>query len=325
MHVFISIFNIQAPLYLALLLLLPLLWYVFQLYTSFRKKGVLVFGSMVSDDNPNQVGRNFWLFLIGMAFLAIAALNPRIQGQPVKIDKKGGDVIFAIDVSKSMLAQDIKPNRLERAKLVCLDLLKGFDNQRVAVVVFAEGAYVTMPFTTNYSSVSTFVMEASPNLISAQGSSLANLIATLLEFFGKDEVAERGVVVLSDGEDHSELTSKVVSKANHQGLIFFPVGMGTAHGGPIPQGRGYYLEDKSGKKVITKLNAHSLKKMTGKNGQYFSVAETHALLREIRQLRDSNFSDITTFEYRSLFQYFLFPGLVFIILSFVDKKISLKK
>ncbi len=318
MHLFHNL-DIQSPYSFGLLLAIPLLWYLVQQFQAFRQKNLRLFGrdEMIAEQlqSTGIVPRRFWMFLLGIGLLAIAATNPRIQGKPIHITKKGGDVIFALDVSRSMLAQDVKPSRLERAKLVCLNLLQGFDNQRVAVVVFAGDAYVTMPFSTNYSAVANFIDEANPNQVSAQGSDYENLISTLEEYFGKDPQAERGVVVLSDGEDHSDLSPAEVKKANEGGLIFFTVGIGSTKGAPIPTRRGY-LQDKSGKKVISKLHKKSLQTLAGKHGKYFTVSQEGALLSAIRHLREQNFSDLTSYAYQSLFQYFLFPGLLFILFSF---------
>lgn len=302
--------------YLALLIVVPILWYLAREYNSYRLKGLKVFGGASQVEGQGSiVPSKFWIFLLGFLLLAIAAANPRIKGKPVTTTRKGGDIIFALDVSKSMLAEDVKPSRLKRAKLLCLNLLQDFDNQRVAVVVFAGDAYVTMPFSTNYSAVSTFIDEANPSQVSAQGSDYVDLIETLIEFFGKDKLAERGVVVLSDGEDHSELKSADVKKANEAGLVFFTVGIGKTKGAPIPDGRGY-LEDRRGQKVITKLHPKPLKILAGSEGQYFTLSEKEALLRDIRRLRESNFSDMKSYEYNSLFQWFLFPGILLMLFPF---------
>ncbi len=312
--------SIESPAFLAVLLVLPLLWFLVREYKSYRKKGVKAFGGMMQiEGQGGMLPKTYWAFLVGVFLLAIAATNPRLQGKPITITRKGGDVIFALDVSKSMLAQDVKPSRLERAKLLCLNLLQDFDNQRVAVVVFAGNAYVTMPFSTNYSSVANFIDEANPGQVSAQGSDYRELVETLIEFFGVDKSAEKGVVVLSDGENHSELKSSDVKKANEAGLVFFTVGVGKTKGVPIPDGRGY-LQDRSGKKVITKLHKKSLKKLAGKHGKYYSLSQADDLLRDIRRLRESNFSDLKSYEYHSLFQWFLLPAIVFLLLPFWKPK-----
>ena len=302
--------------FLALLLVVPILWFLIQEYKKYRKNGLKAFGGMAQiEGQGSSIPQKTGLFLAGIFLLAVAATNPRLKGKPITTTRKGGDIIFALDVSKSMLAQDVKPSRLERAKLLCLNLMQEFDNQRVAVVVFAGDAYVTMPFSTNYSAVSNFIDEANPSQVSAQGSDYGNLITTLIEFFGVDKLAERGVVVLSDGEDHSDLKAADVKKANDAGLVFFTVGLGKTKGVPIPDGRGY-LQDRSGKKVITKLHKKSLKMLAGSRGKYFSPSEKRTLLSAIRQLRESNFSDLKSYEYNSLFQWFLFPGILLIFLPF---------
>lgn len=313
--------QLQSPIFFALLLLIPIIWYLSRRYLAFRQKTMRAFGEQMG---PSEIASSrFWLFLVGMAFLGVAAVNPRVQGKPIMVSQKGGDVVFALDVSKSMLAEDVRPNRLERGKLVCLSLLQGFDNQRVAVVVFAGDAFVLMPFSTNYQAVADFISEANPGQVSAQGSDFVNLAATLKEYFGKGEFAQRGIVVLSDGEDHSELKASDVQEMNKDGLVFFTVGLGTKKGAPIPDGRGY-LQDVSGKKVVSKLEPKSLKTLAGKHGKYFSPSQTRALLSSIRHLKESHFSDMKSYEYNSLFQYLLFPGMLLILWSlFAGRKKSI--
>lgn len=307
--------ELEKPDWLWTLLLLPLLVVAAIRYRQYARRILSAYFSRrpTGANSSHLWGRYFFAFFLpAIGLLAVAAANPRFKGKPVTSKRQGGDVVFALDVSRSMLAQDVKPDRLRRAKTLALSLLRDFDNQRVAVVVFAGQAYVTLPFTTNYDAVSEFIDEAAPDMVSAQGSSLSNLVARLIEFFGNDNGVQRGVVVLSDGEDHSDLSSKQVKEAEKKGLIFFPVGIGTAKGAPIPIPGGY-LKDKNGQTVITQLHRMSLMKLAGKRGRYFAVNQRRALLSALRHLRTSGYSEVKTYTYRSIFQYFLLPAILLLI------------
>ncbi len=215
--------------------------------------------------SPQRFNLKAALFLFALSCLAIAWANPQWGNRKVQRQGKSADVFIALDVSRSMLAEDVQPNRLQRAKKFAERLIENLAGDRIGLIVFAGGAFVQMPLSTDYDLAQLLLSTAHPDMTDRQGTALADAIQIALESYEPENEKARALVIISDGETHDEETLQQARKAAKEGLVIVAVGVGTTQGDRIPlegpRGRRVYLTDKSGQTVISKLEEKKLKKM----------------------------------------------------------------
>lgn len=261
----------------------------------------------------------FIAFFFGVAGLANLQKGSRLE----KITRKGVDVIIALDVSKSMLATDAKPDRLTRAKQLVTRLMDKLDNDRVGLVVFAGNAYLQMPLTVDYSAARMYLNSITPDLIPRQGTEINEAIRISDEAFNKKERKHKALIIISDGEDHNEGAVAEAKKALENGVVINTVGIGSPTGAPLPDpAAGGLKKDRDGKTVISKLNEDALKSLasTGK-GMYLHLMNNtddvvEALAAKIDSMEQKEFGENVFSDYNSYFQYFLGICLLLILLEF---------
>ena len=261
---------------------------------------------------------------LAFASLAIALVNPKIGTKLETVKREGVDIVFAIDVSKSMLAEDIKPNRLEKSKQLVSQIINNLGSDRVGIIAYAGKAFPQLPITTDYSAAKLFLQNMNTDMLSSQGTAINEAILLAKTYYDDDEQTNRVLVIISDGEDHSEAAVQVAEQASQEGIKIFTIGVGEAKGGPIPLKRNGivtgYKKDSQGETVITRLDETTLKNIAAQaNGQYIQGRTTDKVVNQMKDIL--NKMDKTEFEakqiadFKDQFQWFL--GLA-ILLFFID-------
>jgi len=210
---------------------------------------------------------------LALSFLIIALVNPKMGTKLKTIKREGVDIVFALDVSKSMLAEDIAPNRLEKSKQIISKVIDKLGSDRVGIIIYAGNAYPLLPITTDQAAAKMFLQNADPDMVSSQGTAINEALKLAKSYYDDDEQTNRYLFVVSDGEDHEENVSYIADEATKEGIKIFTIGVGDAKGGPIPLKRDGtlvgYKKDRAGETVITQLNDKTLKKIAEDgNGEY---------------------------------------------------------
>lgn len=261
---------------------------------------------------------------LAFACLSIALVNPKIGTKLETVKREGVDIVFAVDVSKSMLAEDVAPNRLEKAKQLVTQIVNNLASDRVGIIAYAGKAFPQLPITTDYSSAKMFLQSMNTDMMSSQGTAINEAINLAKTYYDDDDQTNRVLIIISDGEDHSNVAARVAEEAGEEGIRIFTIGVGDVKGGPIPEKRNgvilNYKKDQNGETVITRLDEETLKSIANQaNGAYINGNRTSVVVEEIREIL--NQMDKTEFEakqfadFESQFQWFLGAG---IFLLFID-------
>ena len=256
--------------------------------------------------------------------LAIALVNPKIGTKLETVKREGVDIVFAVDVSKSMLAEDIAPNRLEKSKHLVTQIINNLASDRVGIIAYAGKAFPQLPITTDYSSAKMFLQSMNTDMLSSQGTAINEAIKLARTYYDDDEQTNRVLIIISDGEDHSNVAANVAEEAADEGIRIFTIGVGDIKGGPIPEKRNgiilNYKKDNNGETVITRLDEETLKNIaTEANGAYINGSNTNKVVEEIRDIL--NKMDKKEFEakqfadFESQFQWFLGAAIFFLFID----------
>ena len=259
---------------------------------------------------------------LGLSFLIIALVNPKMGTKLKTIKRQGVDVVFALDVSKSMLAEDIAPNRLEKSKQLISKIIDKLGSDRVGIIIYAGNAYPLLPITTDHAAAKMFLQNADPDMVSSQGTAINEALKLAKSYYDDDDQTNRYLFVISDGEDHEENVSYVADEATKEGIKIYSIGVGTAKGGPIPLKRDGtligYKKDREGEVVITQLNDKTLSTIAkdGK-GEYLignNTTKTVDYIDELLLAADKKEFETKQFsDYKDQFQWFIGLGLLFLI------------
>ncbi|SHG64567.1 Ca-activated chloride channel family protein [Salegentibacter echinorum] len=264
------------------------------------------------------------ILLIALAGIVIGLVNPKIGSELETVKREGVDIVFAIDVSKSMDAEDIAPNRLEKSKQLVRQIIGNLGSDRVGIIAYAGSAFPQLPITTDYGSAKMFLQSLNTNMISSQGTAIGDAIKLATDFFDDDQKTNRVMFILSDGEDHEGNVEDMAQKAKEAGIKIFTIGVGTPKGGPIPIKRNgvvqNYKKDRQGETVITKLETESLKQIARTtNGDYFDGKVTGTVTEQVKEallnIEKTEFEAKQYADYESQFQWFV--GLA-VFLLFLD-------
>jgi Ca-activated chloride channel family protein len=262
----------------------------------------------------------YTLLALSMLFLGLSLASLQMGGQKQKVNRKGTDVVFALDVSRSMLAEDIAPNRLDKAKLLISRTLGQLSGDRVGLIAYAGSAYPALPITTDYVSAKMALDAANPNAVPAQGTNLAAALEYAFGYFNPASPAGRFIIVFTDGEDHEELEGLELPEFPVQ-ILF--VGLGMQSGGPIPiqktRSGTIYKKDKKGEVVITRRDEKILSKLMEEIGaNYIDGNRTDEAIKLVQDFiltgEQAAISEEIAIDYEPQFQWFLFPALLFLLL-----------
>lgn len=273
------------------------------------------------------------IFLIfGISFLVLGLVNPKIGTKLETVKREGVDIVFAIDVSKSMLAEDIAPNRLEKSKRLVSEIINQLASDRIGIIAYAGQAFPQLPITTDYGAAKMFLQSMNTDMLSSQGTAINEAIELASTYFDDEEQTNRVLFIVSDGEDHSEgSTLDAVELAVEEGIRIFTIGVGKTKGSPIPIKRNGIVEslkkDSQGEVVITRLNEEILEEIADEgDGEYVNGSNTDDAVdfikEELNQMDKKEFEAKQFAEYKDQFQWFLGIGLLFIFLEvfLLDRK-----
>ncbi len=321
-------FRIEEPAYLYLLLLLPVLWFIF-IYLQLNKQKIR---RQFLDENLRKkiifeysaikpyVKMLWWSFTF--LFLVIALANPQMGTKIETVKRKGADIVFALDVSKSMLAEDVKPNRLAKAKQIISRVIDQLISDRIGIVVYAGEAYPVLPITTDYAAAKLYLQNINTDMVSTQGTAIAEAIQLGMNYFDRDE-SDKILVIISDGEDHGEDAIQAAKQAAERGIKIFTVGIGTETGGLIPirrngQLRGYKT-DRAGQRVVTRRNQSLLYRLAKETGGTYidgnnSYTAAKQLIDYLKNLNRKDFETKRIAGYKDQYQWPLAMAIIFFLL-----------
>lgn len=274
-------FRFEDPIYLWALLVIPVLLLIRLAGWRRRRSKLRKFGDpeLVRLLMPNvskfRPTVKFWLLLVAWALLVVMVARPQV-GAEVQRDKRNGiEAIICLDISNSMLAQDVAPSRLDKSKLLVESLVDRFTNDKIGLIVFAGDAYVQLPITSDYVSAKMFLQNIDPSLIQTQGTDIAQAINLGLHSFTQADKIGRAIIVITDGEDHEGGAVEAAAEARKKGVNVFILGVGDTKGAPIPTGDGGYMKDRSGQTVMTALNEQMCREVAqAGSGKYIHVDNT---------------------------------------------------
>lgn len=320
-------FRFAHPEYLFLLLIVPLLVGLF-IYTRIQKKRKLqLFGdpALLASLMPNvsflRPRFKFYMQLTAVILMIVVMAQPQFGTKEEKQEKKGIEVMIALDVSNSMMAQDIQPARLDKAKMVLSKLVDGMTNDKVGLVVFAGDAYIQLPITADYVSAKMFMSSISPALVPRQGTAIGSAIDLCIKSFGEKSDVSRAIIVITDGENHEDDAVGAAKLAAENGIAVHVVGMGKPEGAPIPvDGTMSFRKDKEGNVVVSKLNEDMCKSIAAAgSGTYVRADNQNSAYRvvskELDNLAKSKLDTRVFSDYNEQFQSF---ALLALILLFFD-------
>ncbi|MGM5469019.1 vWA domain-containing protein [Flavobacteriaceae bacterium LMO-SS05] len=268
---------------------------------------------------------------LAFACIAIALVNPKIGTKLETVRSQGVDIVFAVDVSKSMLAEDVAPNRLEKAKQLVTQVINNLVSDRVGIIAYAGKAFPQLPITTDYAAAKMFLQNMNTDMLSSQGTAINEAINLAKTYFDDQEQTNRVLIIISDGEDHSNVATDAAEEAAAEGIRIFTIGVGDVKGGPIPEKRNgiilNYKKDSEGETVITRLDEETLKNIAkNANGVYINGKNTSNVISEIKDIlskMDKKEFEAKQFaDFKDQFQWFLAAAifLLFLDLFFLERK-----
>lgn len=306
-------FRFENPIYLWLLLIIPILiiikimmWYVQRKKLS-RIGNPTLLKELMPDVSRFRPWVKFLLLITALSSLILALARPQF-GSKISHEKRNGiEAIIALDISNSMLAQDVQPSRLDKSKLMIENLINSFINDKIGLVVFAGEAYVQLPITSDYVSAKMFLSDITPNLISTQGTDIARAIRVSLSSFTQQKGVGKAIILITDGEDNEGGALEAVKEAKEKGVNVFILGVGDSKGSPIPLGNGEYLKDNHGQTVMTALNEDMCKEIAqAGSGTYIHIDNTslaqEQLNNELSKLQKGDSDAVVYSEYNEQFQ-----------------------
>ncbi len=317
--------------YLYVLLILPVFIILFWLTRRSRRKALESFAQMetlsvlmpnVSNSRP-VIKFIIWLFVIASVIIAVA--RPQFGSKLKTIKREGVELIIALDVSNSMLAEDIQPNRLERAKRAISRLVDNLGDDKIGLIVFAGDAYTQLPITTDYPSAKLFLNSVNTEIVPRQGTAIGAAIELGTSSFSPQFEGNKAIVIITDGENHEDDAIGAATASTERGIIVHTIGMGLPQGGPIPiyrNGQKDYRKDKKGNVVVTKLNESMLQQIAAAGEGIYVRANNaqvglNTLFNEINKMEEAEMESRVYSEYEEQFQWFLALALFLILIDFL--------
>ena len=307
--------------------LLPFLtiyiWYIFWRVDAIGKFGSKsLFGRLAPMQSNAKHYLKFVLLFLVFISLAVALANPKIGTHFETVKREGVDVMIAIDVSRSMNAEDIQPSRMLKARQFVSNLINKMSNDRIGLIVFAGNAYLQMPLTVDYSATKMFLKQVNTDLVPTQGTAIADAVDLAKRSFPDKNNTQKVLILISDGESHDDSADEAINTAKKNGIKVIAVGVGSKKGAPIPVGRkGDFKKDSDGNIVMTKLNEEMLKDLVSDaNGKYFHINEQNIvgdILAELASLDGTVFEEKVITDYKQHFQLFIGIALFLLLTEFV--------
>ena len=320
-------YQLEQPIYFYLLAALPLLVLVLLWIWFWRRKTQKKFAdsTLLKKLSPNAsfLKATLKIIVLGLAItcLSFALVNPKIGTKIETVKREGVDVVFALDVSKSMLAEDIAPNRLEKSKQLITQIVNSLAGDRIGIIGYAGSAFPQVPITTDFSSAKLFLSTMDTDMVSSQGTAITDAISMAQTYYNDEEQTNRVLFIVSDGEDHEGNVASVVEEAAGLGIKIYTIGVGTENGAPIPIKQNgilqFYKRDENNQQVLTKLNEETLIEIASKGkGTYINGSNTKDVIEAVTAIL--NGMDKKEFEakqftdFKDQFQWFL-GGAIFLL------------
>lgn len=320
-------FRFEEPAYLYLLLLIPVLA-IFYLYTNYRrKKAIRNFGDpdlmsmLMPDASKYRPDVKFSIVLLALGLFAFLLARPQFGSKLENVKRKGVEVVIALDISNSMLAQDIQPTRLDKAKRLIAKLIEKFDNDKVGLIVFAGDAFTQLPITSDYISAKMFLGTISPELINKQGTAIGAALDLASRSFSPQEDRGRAIILITDGENHEGGALEAAQAAHKKGIQVNVLGIGSPEGSPITiPGTNEYRKDSNGNIIVTKLNESMCQQISkAGNGIYVRVDNSNvaqkAIIQEIDKMSKKDVETQVYSEYNEQFQVFAWAILILLVIE----------
>ncbi len=322
-------YKLEAPIYFYFFAVLLLVLFVFVGDVLWKRKKQRYFAEagLLSKIAPTtstfKAILKVVIFSLGLSFLILSLVNPKMGTKLKTVKREGVDIVFALDVSKSMLAEDIAPNRLEKSKQIISKVIENLGSDRIGVIVYAGSAYPLLPITTDHASAKMFLQNANPDMVSSQGTAINEALDLAKTYYNNDDQTNKFLIILSDGEDHEAQTASLAETLTESGVKVFTVGVGTESGQPIPlrkNGRMTYKKDRKGEVVITQRHAEVLKEIAEKTqGRYIDGNRTekpvNAIVDVIANAQKHEFETKQFSDYKDQFQWFVALGMFFLLLD----------
>jgi Ca-activated chloride channel family protein len=324
-------FRLANPEYLYALLVVPALMLFFFYSRLKRKKALALFGNreILSELMPN-VSRSrpflkFFILMLALSSLIVALARPQFGSKLRTEKRKGIELMIALDVSNSMMAGDIQPSRLERAKRAISQLVDRLSNDQIGLIVFAGDAFTQLPITADYVSAKLFLNSINPSMVPTQGTAIGAAIDLAVKSFDPKFNGSKAIIVITDGENHEDDPVKAAATAADQGIAVYTLGMGLPQGGPIPvwgDGQKTYMKDKQGNVIVTKLDESMLRNIAeAGHGAYIRANNSQVglndLFNEINKMEKSELESQIYSDYDDKFQYFIGLALFLMLLDFM--------
>jgi len=319
--------------YLNFLFGIPVLILGIIFYNRWKKKSLSLFGDskllkelMHSYSKGRTQIKNVFTVLI-FTLLIIGIANPQVGAKMEEVKREGVDLMIAIDLSNSMLAEDIKPNRLEKAKLAISRLIDKLEGDRIGLIVFAGEAYVQLPITTDYSAAKLFLSTVNTNIVPTQGTKIAKAIDLSVQSFDMENVQNKAIIIITDGESHDEKAIESAKQAHELGIFVHSLGMGLSKGGPIPIYNKYgnrtgYRKDREGNTVVSKLNESLLQEIASAGSGIYVRANNSkvglsTLFAEINKMEKKEIGTMVFTQYKDRFQLFIGFALLLLLADLI--------
>lgn len=313
------------PVYLWLLLLVPVFPVIYALLRLFRRRRLRAFGdeALVRELMPSWSSSKGWwrtvLFSLAFACFAIGLSRPLLGAKLVERETKGAEIVICLDVSNSMLAQDYSPDRLSRAKLAISKLVDRLQGDRIGLVIFAGTSFVQLPVTTDYVSAKMFLSSIDTRSVPVQGTAIGDAIRTAAKSFSAQSEKSRAIIVITDGENHEDDAAGAAREANETGIKVYTIGVGTPDGQPLKID-GELLKDKDGRIVVSRLDEPVLKKIAASGGGAYVRAGNeefglNPIIDDISKMEDERFNSVVFEEYDEQYMYFFAAALLLFVLE----------
>ena len=318
--------------YLLLILLIPFFFIGYALFRKGRNKKIAKLGNpgILAALMPERSRAKGWVrisfFAVAWFFFAIGLARPQMGAKLKENNRKGAEIMIALDVSNSMLAQDYYPNRLERAKLAISRLVDKLQGDRIGLIVFAGQSFVQLPITTDYVSAKIFLNTIGTESVPVQGTALGEAISTAIKSFSSEaqmQQENKAIILITDGENHEDDAVAAARNAAELGIKVFCVGVGSPEGKPIPYGEnGDLMKDKDGNIVVTKLNEAVLEEVAAAGGGAYVRAGNaefglNPIIDELKQLQEQQFKSVVFEDFEEQYMYFFAIALFFLLLEFL--------
>ena len=309
-------------LYIVLVVIVALYFYArYSRTKALRKYGdPELLASMMPDVSHHRPQIKFWLTFIALCFMVLLLARPQFGSKAEIVKRHGIETVIALDISNSMLAEDVAPNRLEKSKNIISKLVDSFEDDKVGLIVFAGDAFIQLPITNDFISAKMFLESINPELIARQGTNIKAAIDMATRSFTPREGVGKAVIIITDGENHEGGAVEAAKAAAEKGMMVYVMGVGSPSGAPIPAGRNDFRRDKEGNVIVTKLNEQMCQEIAAAGGGvYIRIDNTNnaqkLLQKEIDKLAKVDIETTVYSEYNEQFQIMAWVAFVLLLLE----------